>query len=339
MPAPPHAEPSPPAPTARLHAAVRRESALTTEPSSRLRASASGEGGARESPIVRLVSVILLSLLGGCAASPTPDLPAAARAPRASLSAPTPAPGASETASLDSPSPTAVAPEPPAVPVERFDPSLPTEVPVAGDLAARVAHGAIGNRRAIVYLHGHCGNVEKFRDWQAAGVRFGTVVALFGDDKCKEPGRFKWGSSAARTDQRIQAALKAVSAVRDVPLDLGAVTLVGYSQGSARAEALVRAYPTRYPRAILVAGPKEHAAQSFREALGIAVVGGQRDLTAHLKDAADKAVKAGVHARYFELPGARHGEYGPDAVKVMGEALSWVFTPPAPAPASPAPTP
>ena len=272
--------------------------------------------------------MLAAALLLGCAASPSPDPPPAANAARAVTTAvATAAPAASETASLDSPAPTASAAAAPAAPAERFDPTLPTEVPVAGDLVAHVAHGAIGNRRAIVYLHGHCGNVNKFRDWQDAGVHFGTVVALFGDDKCKEPGRFKWGSDAAHTDKRIVAALKAVSAVRDAPLDLGAITLVGYSQGSARAEALVRAYPARYSRAVLVAGPKEHAARSFREALGIAVVGGQRDLTAHLKDAADKAAKAGVHARYFELPGARHGEYGPDAVKVMGEALSWVLGP------------
>lgn len=221
--------------------------------------------------------------------------------------------------------------------MERFDASLPTEVPVEGDLVAQVAHGAIGNRRVIVYLHGHCGDVHKLRDWAAAGVHFGTVVGLLGDDKCKERGRYKWGVGVERTDRRILAALKAVSAVRaagggggipgvhGAPLDLDAITVVGYSQGSARAEGLVRAYPARYRRAILIAGPKEHAAKSFREALGIAVVGGQKDLTSHLKDAASKAISAGVRARYFELPGARHGDYGPDAVKVMGEVLLWVF--------------
>ncbi len=207
----------------------------------------------------------------------------------------------------------------------RFDPSLPTEVPVAGDLVALVAHGPTGNRRAIVYLHGVCGDVTKYRAWAEAAVHFGTVVAVRGDDRCKEPGRYRWGFGLDRTDRRIVAALRAVGEARGAPLDGESVTLVGYSQGSARAEALVRAFPSRYRRAVLVAGPKEHAPSSFREALGVAVVAGENDLKTHLQDSAAKAAKVGVRARYFELPGARHGEYGPAAVKVMGDALGWVF--------------
>ena len=215
--------------------------------------------------------------------------------------------------------------EAPAAPVERFDPTLPTKVPVAGDLVAEVAHGAVGNRSVIVYLHGVCGDVHKFRAWTEAAVHFGTVVAVRGDDKCKDAGRYKWGFGTDRTDRRILAALRAVSAVRSVPLDLEAITLVGYSQGSARAEALVRAFPSRYRRAVLVAGPKEHASGSFHDALGVAIVAGGKDLKTHLRDSAAKAAKVGVRARYFELPGARHGEYGESAVRVMGAALTWVF--------------
>jgi predicted esterase len=203
-------------------------------------------------------------------------------------------------------------------------------VPVSGDLVALVAHGPTGNRRAIVYLHGVCGDVTKYRAWVEAAVHFGTVVAVRGDDKCKEPGRYKWGFGVERTDRRIVAALRAVGGARPEALDTESVTLVGYSQGSARAEALVRAFPSRYRRAVLVAGPHEHEPSSFREALGIAVVAGENDLKTHLSGSAAKAAKAGVRARYFELPGARHGEYGPDAVKVMGDALAWVFAAPDP---------
>lgn len=273
-------------------------------------------------------------LAGGCAqpAPPPAQGPAnvpvqtASPAPTEAKAAPAPSgEAATEPAGADVNLPVSLEPAP-AAPAEKFDPSLPTEVPVAGDLVAQVAHGPVGNRRVIVYLHGVCGDVHKFRAWTEAAVHFGTVVAVLGDDKCKEAaGRYKWGFGVERTDRRIQAAVKAVSAVRSAPLDLEAITVVGYSQGSARAEALVRAYPSRYKRAILVAGPKEHAARSFTGALGVAVVAGAKDLKTHLQDSAAKAAKAGVHARYFELPGARHGEYGPDAVRVMGAALSWVF--------------
>jgi predicted esterase len=209
--------------------------------------------------------------------------------------------------------------------VPLYDPTLPTEVPVPGDLSALVAHGPTGNRRAIVYLHGVCGDIHKYRAWSDAGIRFGTVVALRGDDECDEPGRFKWGASVQRTDRRIVAALQAVGAVRQGGLDTEPVVLVGYSQGSARAEALVRTMPSRYRRAVLIAGPREHEPSSFRQALGIAIVAGAKDARTHLEGSAAKAAKAGVRARYFELPGARHGEYGPDAVRVMGEVFTWVL--------------
>lgn len=297
------------------------------------------EPGAR---VLRLTAAALAASLMGCVAqgpaSPPPGrgreaIPAAI-APAPATTAPpphagevlsSPAPPATELVPSAAPPAAPSAQAPPAPPVERFDPTLPTKVPVAGDLVAEVAHGAVGNRRVIVYLHGVCGDIHKFRTWTEAAVHYGTVVAVLGDDKCKDAGRYKWGFGVDRTDRRILAALRAVSAVRSAPLDLEAITLVGYSQGSARAEALVRAFPSRYRRAVLVAGPKEHAAGSFHDALGVAVVAGGKDLKTHLQDAAAKAAKAGVRARYFELPGARHGEYGESAVRVMGAALAWVF--------------
>ncbi len=288
-------------------------------------------------PARRLKGAAFLVLMAGCVqATPVPppgrSVPVQTASLAATSAATTGAGPSGEGVSVPGSRPPDVAPQqplsvepPPAPPVEKFDPALPTEVPVAGDLVAQVAHGAVGNRRVIVYLHGVCGDVHKFRAWTDAAIHFGTVVAVLGDDKCKDAGRYKWGFGVERTDRRIVAAVKAVSAVRSAPLDLEAITLVGYSQGSARAEALVRAFPSRYRRAILVAGPKEHTPASFHDALGIAMVGGGRDLKTHLQESAVKAAKAGVRARYFELPGARHGEYGAEAVKVMGAALSWVF--------------
>lgn len=276
--------------------------------------------------------LLLGAWLTGCiqdspgARAPLPS-PALAPAPLpATATAPAPttalsAPGAAAPAG---------APADPGPPPERFDPSLPVEVPVEGDLVALVAHGATGNRRAIVYLHGVCGDVTKYRAWAGAAVHFGTVIAVRGDDRCKEPGRYRWGSGVERTDRRLMAAVRAVGAARGEPLDEGAVTLVGYSQGSARAEALVRAYPSRYRRAVLIAGPREHAPASFREALGVAIVAGEKDLKKHLVESAESAVEAGVRARYFVLPGARHGEYGPEGERVMAEALAWVFAAPPP---------
>lgn len=267
-----------------------------------------------------------------CVASP-PEPPRAPPPPRETRSAPSVAPSPpapppeAENVSEDDPE----APPEPAPREDVFDTTLPVEVPVTGDKTVLVAHGKRDNRQVIVYLHGLCGDVTKYRAFAAASVHYGTVIALRGDDKCDEPGRFKWGSGVDQTHVRILSAVSAVSAVRPVPLDPRPITLVGYSQGSARAEALVNMFPGRYKRAVLVAGPREHNPKSFQDALGIAIVAGEKDLKTHLSESAAKAQKAGVRAKYFELPGARHGEYGPEAVKVMGEALAWVFAPP-PAP-------
>lgn len=270
-------------------------------------------------------ALLLAGWITGCAPSAPPPHRGTLPSPPA-VPAPPPPAAAAPPVPAESPAPPPPAPEPPA---EVFDPSLPPEVPVEGDLVALVAHGATGNRRAIVYLHGVCGDVTKYRSWAEAAVHFGTVVAVRGDDRCKEPGRYRWGAGVDRTHRRLLAALRAVGEARGAPLDTTAVTLVGYSQGSARAEALVRAYPASYRRAVLVAGPREHTPSSFREALGIAVVAGEKDLRKHLEESAANAVKAGVRARYFVLPGARHGEYGPEGTRVMREALAWVFTDPA----------
>ncbi|MFO0593266.1 MAG: hypothetical protein U0441_37335 [Polyangiaceae bacterium] len=287
--------------------------------------------------MARACPLLLALTLTACVPSAAPPPPRGDSPPPTATSA-APADSAPPVAAApaDSASPVAPAPEPPK---ERFDATLPVEVKVAGDLTAHVAHGAVGNKQAIVYLHGRCGDITKFRAWTDAAIHYGTVVALFGDEKCKEGG-YKWGDGVDRTDRRILAALRAVSAVRSAPLDLDAITLVGYSQGSARAEALVRRFPARYKRAVLVAGPKEHAPSSFHDALGIAVVAGGRDLKQHLIEAAQHATKAGVRARYFELPGARHGDYGDSAVRVMSEVFAWVYAAPAPAasPSPPSPT-
>jgi hypothetical protein len=51
---------------------------------------------------------------------------------------------------------------------------------------------------------------------------------------------------------------------------------------------------------------------------------GQLDVRRPLEEAAVDMVKAGRPARFIMIPHAHHGEYGPDAVAVMQEGLSWV---------------
>jgi predicted esterase len=199
----------------------------------------------------------------------------------------------------------------------------PTRVVVPGDRPVQVAHGAPGDRRAIVYLHGVCGRVEAFRAWERAAVRHGTVVALLGDAPCDGTGRFSWGPDVARIDARVTAALRAVGEVRGAPLDASDVTVIGYSQGSLRAAALARRFPGRYRRVVIAASPTTPTPDGLQR-VRAALVGGGLDRRQHLFDAARAFRAAGLDASYFELPGAHHGEYGPDAERAMGDVLTWL---------------
>ncbi len=203
-------------------------------------------------------------------------------------------------------------------------PELPTRVPVAGDRPVQVAHGSPGDRRALVYLHGVCGRIEAFRAWEHAAVRHGTVVALLGDKPCEGTGRFSWGPDVAHLDARVAAALRAVGDVRGDPIDLGAVTVVGYSQGSLRAAGLARRFPARYRRVVLAASPTAPSPDGLSP-IRAALVAGGLDRRQHLFEASRAFRSAGLDAAYFELPGAHHGEYGPEADRAMGDVLGWLF--------------
>ncbi len=204
---------------------------------------------------------------------------------------------------------------------------LPSFIAVPHDRPVHVAHGALDDPRVLIYMHGVCGNAEAFRMWEAAARRFGTVISLLGDDPCDEPGRFQWGLDTRAENRRISRAIDAVSAVRGAPLDATRVTLVGYSQGALRVEALAAAFPERYPRIIAIGGPRGPHLDSFRKNQAVALVVGAWDIREHLRETADKLARRHIHVRYVELPRARHGQYGPEADRVMGDVLTWLNEP------------
>jgi predicted esterase len=239
----------------------------------------------------------------------------------------------------EAPRATATAPEEPpsrgddveiAAPAQAPSPELQAPEPVAlripGDRTVQVLHGPPGDpgQRVLVYLHGRCGDVHAFRSWASAAVAHGTLVALLGDVPCKGSTRFRWGDDVAQIHRRVLAAIGAAGAARGEPLNTVSLTVIGYSEGALKAEALVRRYPSIYRRALLVAGPRAPASNSL-EARGAAVlIAGARDRRDHLREAARGMERSGQLVTYMELPGAHHGEYGPEGARVMSEALRWV---------------
>ena len=212
-------------------------------------------------------------------------------------------------------------------------PSLPegvvpgeeVQLPVPGDRSVIVVHAPAGNRQAIVYLHGVCGDVYAIRSWAGAVSQRGTLVAMLGDDACKaRKGRFRWFRDADRLDRRIQRTLEAVAEARGGQLDLEQITLIGYSQGADRAERVASRFSHRYPR-VLLGSPPDAPGLRFAEGQAVAVVAGARENNDKRRDGVEALKQAGYPAVFLTLPDAYHGQFGPEGDRVMDEAVAWLF--------------
>lgn len=200
------------------------------------------------------------------------------------------------------------------------------EVPVRGDSPLYVLEGAPDDPRAIVYLHGRCGQVHAVDAFRGAAAEHGTLIALRGDKPCPEQRR-RWGSDLDELHKRIQQALRTVKKRRNGVLNTTEVTLFGYSQGAHRAQGLAKRYPRVYPRVVLGGPPTRPSPEHLSKARAIAVFGGDRETTETMQLGAADLVAAGKRAQFFLLPCAGHGEFGPEAERRMSEILSFVSDP------------
>jgi predicted esterase len=203
-------------------------------------------------------------------------------------------------------------------------PRTGTEVAVPGDTPVYVLQAAEpSNSRALVYLHGRCGRIHAVDAWPEAARAYGTLIALRGDKPCPEQRR-RWGTDIDELHQRILKALRAIKKLRRGALATDEVTLFGYSQGATRAEGLARRYPRIYRRVILGGPPTQPSPAHLSRALAIAVFGGDSETTEKMQLGAEELIAAGKKARFFTIPCAGHGDFGPEAERVMAEILSFV---------------
>ena len=262
--------------------------------------------------------VSLAAAVSALALAPEPALAIDPTPPPATESAkPVPATPAPTAARTDTPPPTAAA-------ATAFVPGIPTWVDVPGDKQALVVQGPADSELAIVYLHGLCGNVRAVESFSAASARVGTVIALLGDRNCPA-GRFKWGKDIDAIGQRIDQALRAVKRARGGKLDIEHPVLFGYSQGAAKAEALVSHYPEKYRLVVLGGPPREPKLPHLGNTTAVVVFGGERETTGHMRAGTQVLAAAGKPVRFFLLPAAKHGEFGPEGNRVVGEMLSWLL--------------
>lgn len=234
--------------------------------------------------------------------------------------APVSAPAASGIACPTVPPPAGNAETLPPLPVGQVE-----TIAVPGDRPVLVAHADAGNRRAIVYLHGVCGNIDAMRSWATAASQWGTVIAVYGDLPCKGRPRFRWSLDVRGIDRRIQGALERVAELRHGALDTEALVVVGYSQGASRAEQLAAYKPERYRWVVLAGAPQKPELQNLVQAQAVALVIGQLEGKAHVRESLQQLQQAGKPVRLFVLPQAGHGEFGPRGDEVMADALRWLL--------------
>lgn len=204
-------------------------------------------------------------------------------------------------------------------------PGVAADLPIAGDRAVRVVHGGPTSTRALVYLHGMCGNPEAMGDWAALASHYGTLIVLRADVPCGDRPGFKWPTDIALIQSRIDRALAAVAAQRGGLLDQRELLLIGYSQGAHRGERLAAAYPDRYPYLILGGPPGVADPERLANTRGVAILGGEREDTSHMQAGLVQLESAGLKARFFTLPGVGHGAYGPRGPQVLGEVFAWLL--------------
>lgn len=202
-------------------------------------------------------------------------------------------------------------------------------VDVPNDKDVLVVIGKPDVKRPIVHLHGMCGSPKSDLDaWGSTVAKdHGTIIAVTGDVPCPgQPGLFQWSSDADELDARISAAIDAVNAARSLDLDKNEVLLVGESMGASRAELLATKKPERYPRLVLVGSPQTPSPQNLAGVRAVANLAGEKEGQAAMKNGARALSAAGKASQFWELPGAVHGEYGPEGARIMSEAVAFVAT-------------
>lgn len=213
---------------------------------------------------------------------------------------------------------------PPRLP-EGVLPGSTVELQVPGDRPLRVVHAGPRERRALVYLPGMCGSTRAMDPWSALASHYGTMIILSADLPCEGRPGTRWPKDVSLIQARIDKALDAVKAARGGLLDTEALALVGYSQGAHRGEGLAARYPERYPYLILGGSPEAPSPANLGRARAVAILGGEREDSSHMQAGEAALRRAGVRSRFFLLPRAPHGDYGPEGRAVLGQVFSWMF--------------
>jgi pimeloyl-ACP methyl ester carboxylesterase len=129
----------------------------------------------------------------------------------------------------------------------------------------------------------------------------------------------RWSSDLEAMDRRIDAAFHAAGLG-----DPSGITVIGYSQGAERVERLVARWPDRYSSAILISSPVIPSSRALAKANAIVLMVGSLERQDPMRSAVGPLTRAGVPTRFLALPGARHGQMGPEPSDAMAQALDFI---------------
>ena len=206
------------------------------------------------------------------------------------------------------------------------NPRVPTRVRLPNYRSALVIHGTAETSRAMIYLHGVCGNVDRIKDWGAAAASHVTTIAIYGNKPCPTSAtRFSWNQDVDFIHELAQKALARVAETRGGHLDVERVVLFGYSQGASRAERLVERYPAHYPWLILGGPPSPPTFDHLKHTARSAILVGSEEHQDHLRDLAAHLTTLGAPTRFDVFPGVGHGGFGPGSSQVMTATLTWLL--------------
>ncbi len=173
-----------------------------------------------------------------------------------------------------------------------------------------------------------CGNpygADRFVDLLTS---YGTVIVVRATIPCEDRPGFRWPAEPQEIEPRIRSALSNVAHLRNGLLNTEEVVLFGYSQGAHRGEKLAQAYPEHYRDLILGGPPTAPTPEKLRFSRRVAILGGELENTDDMVRGDADLRAAGVSSRFFLLPGAHHGDYGPRGTDIIRDVLAWTLGPP-----------
>jgi dienelactone hydrolase len=201
------------------------------------------------------------------------------------------------------------------------------ELTAADGQKVLVLYGSSTQKQVLVYLHGRCEDVEdSLGDFAPSVVGQGHVVAPVGPEGGCLGGQRQWGGDPGRIDGQIRAAVAAAEARVRGKWDHEDQVLIGYSQGAARGEALLPSQP-RFRRVIFLGAPSAPSARAYGSVVAAAFLAGEKDRRDLMMTGEQALRRAGKPVKFFLLPGADHGEFGPQGGPVMASALAFVLNP------------